>query len=91
MKPALYNIDGTSELLTHNLHSYEFRLFLRDRIIFLEDGRMVIRVINTEPVDIDVEAGITILGGLFDELIKIDLQIPRGGNFLNYMKLPIKE
>ena len=91
LEPALYGAGGTSMLFTHNLNSYEFTLPLRGRIIFLEDGRMVIRVINTEPVDIDVEAGINILPALLGDIIKIDLQIPRGGNFLNYMKLPIKE
>ncbi|MFW6335452.1 MAG: hypothetical protein ACOC0W_09290, partial [Desulfosalsimonas sp.] len=81
--------------MSHNLHSYgqeedeEFTLKLRGRIIFLDDGRMVIRQINTNMVPIDVHVWGEILE--IDVDVDIYLQIPKGGNFLNYMQLPIKQ
>ncbi|MFP3981310.1 MAG: Ig-like domain-containing protein [Desulfobacterales bacterium] len=89
LKPALYGDENSSEVMAHNLHSYEFTLLLRGRVIFLKDGRMIIRQINTNAVEILVESGMNILG--LEDMVKIPLHIPPGGNFQNYMQLPLKE
>ena len=83
-------LDFTSYLLPHNLHSYQFKVQVRGRIIFLEDGRMTIRIITLKMVPINVKVDLN-LGIIISGAVTVDLEIPKGGLFLHYMQLPLKE
>jgi len=69
--------------LSHNLHSYEASFTLQGPVNFLNDGRMQVQLKNTESVPVNVSVG--------SGTIKLDLQMPAQGIFLNFMALPIKQ
>lgn len=83
MDPEIPESDG----MDHNMRSFRLDdLRLRGPITFLDDGRMQIEQRNTEAVPLkEVTVAGTVVDGLVDATTIMDLKIPKGELYLNYI------
>ncbi|MDS1308513.1 MULTISPECIES: Ig-like domain-containing protein [Marinobacter] len=76
---------------THDLYGREFVFELEGDVTFFDDGRMQIEQRNTNLVDIAVKANALGVKNAGLITIKLPLQIPIGGTYLNFVTNPVKD
>ncbi|SFM37448.1 Ig-like domain-containing protein [Marinobacter pelagius] len=80
---------------THDLYGRPFTLKLEGNVTFFDDGRMQVEQRNVNRVGGDNELLVTAdalgLPGLGLATIRLPLEIPVGGTYLNFISNPVKE
>jgi hypothetical protein len=76
------NLAKALGILANNVHDYPLTLNLAGPLTFLPDGRLQIHQTNTNAIPINISLG----GGL----ATVNLEMPIGGNVLNYVGAPIE-
>ncbi|MYL25574.1 MULTISPECIES: Ig-like domain-containing protein [Halomonadaceae] len=80
---------------THDLYGRPFSLKLKGDITFFDDGRMQIEQWNTQAVGHNDELMVTANTGGFEDAgivtLKLPLEIPKEGLYLNFISNPVKD